>query len=131
MRFSGSSTDLDTQFGLPFHLGQVILENRFRNENRREHVGDQTYGQRDSEALDRASAEIKEEERRDDGRYVRVDDGQKGLVETGVDGGGSRLAVAQFFADALEDENIGVHAHTDRQDDTGDAGKSKHGARRA
>ena len=34
---------------------------------------------------------------------------------------GRRLAVPQFFPDALKDQHVRVHAHTDRQDDSGDA----------
>ena len=35
------------------------------------------------------------------------------------------FAVAQLFANALEDQNVGVHAHADGQDDAGDAGQSE------
>ena len=39
-----------------------------------------------------------------------------------------RLAVSQLFANALEDQHVGVHAHTDGQDH---AGNSRQGQRRS
>ena len=33
-----------------------------------------------------------------------------------------RLASIEFLADALVDEDVGVHGHADRQHDAGDAG---------
>jgi len=38
------------------------------------------------------------------------------------------FTVAQFLADALEDEDVGIHAHADGQDDAGDARKRQHGS---
>ena len=83
---------------------------------------------RDGKSTDRASSKKEKEKRRDDGGHVRVDDGQEGFVEAGSHGGRGGLAVAQFFADAFEDQNVGVHAHADGQDDAGDARQSKNRA---
>ena len=45
-----------------------------------------------------------------------VDDGDPHPVEAVADGRTHGLAVAQLFADALEDEDVGVDAHADGQD---------------
>src|SRR4029077_10699549 len=50
------------------------LEQRVGHEDGREHRDQQTDDQRDGEALDRAGAELQQEEGRDDRRRVRVDD---------------------------------------------------------
>ena len=57
-----------------------------------------------------------------------VDDGEKGFVEPGLHGGRGGFAVAQLFADALEDQDVGVHAHADGEDNAGDTGQSEHRA---
>src|SRR6516165_7970626 len=101
------------------------MENRLGHKDRGEDVGDQTDGQGDGETLDGASSKDKEEEGRNDRGDVSVDDGKKSFVETSLDGSGRRLAIAKFLADAFEDQHVGINAHTDGQDDTGDAGQGK------
>ena len=39
-----------------------------------------------------------------------------------------RFAVAKLFFDALSGDNVGVNAHADTKDDTGDAGQGRRGA---
>ena len=39
------------------------------------------------------------------------------------------LPRAQLFADALEDQHIGVNSHADGQDDAGDAGQGQRGVK--
>ena len=48
-----------------------------------------------------------------------------------VDRGGGGLAGANLFANALEDEDVGVNAHADGEDDAGDAGEGQGGAGKA
>src|SRR6476646_5758470 len=104
---------LDAQLALPVHLGQVILENRLGNIDGREHVGDQTDRQRDGKTANRPGSEQKQEEGGDHRRDVCIDNGEKGLIETRFDGRPRRLAISQFFADALEDQDVGIDSHTD------------------
>ena len=104
---------LNAQFRLAIHLRQVILEDRLRHIDRGEHVGDQADGQSDGESPDRAGAEDEQEYRRNHGGDVRVDDGQKRLIKAGFDSRRCGLAIANFFPNALEYQNVGVHAHTD------------------
>src|SRR5882762_1425267 len=96
------STRSNAELRLTIHLGQVILENCLRNVDGCEHVRDQSDGQSDRKTTDGSGAEQKEEEGRHDGRHVRIDDGQKRLVEPGLDRGRRRFAVAQLLADAFE-----------------------------
>src|SRR5579863_6320234 len=88
------STKSDTELRLPVHLGKVVLENRFGHVDRGENVGDQTDGQGDGETADRPGAKKEQEERGNDRRNVRVDDGQERLVESRFDSGCGRLTVA-------------------------------------
>ncbi len=60
-----------------------------------------------------------------------VEDGDPGVVEAVLDRGGGGFAEAQLFPDALEDEHVGVDAHTDREDDAGDAGERQCGVAEA
>src|SRR5208337_5152518 len=120
---------LDAQFRLAVHFRQVILENRLRYEDGREHVGDQTNGQRHGEAPNRAGAKDEQEKGRNHGSDVGVDNRQKGLAKPGLDRRCWRLAVARFLADTLKDEHVGVYAHTDGQDDTGDTRQRQHGTK--
>ncbi len=64
---------------------------------------------------------------RHDGGDVGVDDGRPGMAKALIDRGRGRLAGAEFFTDALEDEHVGVDAHADGEDDAGDAGQGKGG----
>ena len=75
---------LDAELRLPVHLSQVVLKDRFRHVNRGEDVGDQTDCQGDSKATDRPGSKQEEEECRDHRGDVRIDDGEKGLVESGL-----------------------------------------------
>src|SRR5206468_1959240 len=115
-----------TQLRLAIHFRQVVLENRPRDVNRREHVGDQADGQRNRETANRSGAEQEQEEGRNYGRDVRVDDRHERLLETGVHSRSWRLAVAQLFANALKNQYVRVNAHADGQDDASDAWKRQH-----
>src|SRR6202022_593969 len=127
---SGPSTRSDAKFRLAIHFRQVIFENRLGNIDGRENVGDQTDGQGDRKPANRSGAKQKQEERGHHGGDVRIDNGQKRFVETSLDGRRRRFAIAQFFSDALEDQNVGIHAHTDGQNDPGDTRQGQNGAER-
>src|SRR5881275_2140296 len=73
-------------------------EDGARDVDGREQVGEQAEHERDGEAADRPRPEDEEEQRRDDGRHVRVDDGDEGAREANVDGRGHGLAGVQLLA---------------------------------
>src|SRR5215213_5156097 len=73
-------------------------EDRARDVDGREQVRQQAEDERDGEPAYRASAEDEQEQRRDDGRHVRVDDCDEGAREAEVYRGRHRLARAQFLA---------------------------------
>ncbi len=52
-----------------------------------------------------------------------VDDGAEGTGEAGVDRRAHGLAQAELLANALEDQDVRVHGHADREHDAGDAGE--------
>src|SRR6267154_754115 len=120
---------LNAQFGLAVHLCQVILENCFRDIDRGEDVRDQADHQCNRETADRAGSKKSQKRRGNDSRYVRIDNGQKSFVETRIYSRSGRLAIAQFFADAFEDQHVGVNAHADGEDDAGNPWQRQNSAR--
>ena len=106
---------LNAQFRLAVHLAQVILENCLGHEYRRENVGDKTDCQGNGESTDGAGSENEQEKRRHYRRDVRVDNRYECLIKPCIDCSRRGLAVAQLFAYALEDQHVGVDAHTNCQ----------------
>ena len=88
---------------------------------RGEHGDDNAKPQRSRKADDRARAEEEQHSCRDQRGQVGVQDRRKRALEARVDRALDRLARAQFFLDALEDNDVGIHRHADRQDDACDA----------
>src|SRR5271165_2323083 len=70
---------------------------RHRGEDR----GYDAEAERDSEAAHRAGAEEIEDERRDEHRHVRVDNGGEGASETGIERREHRPPKMRLLADAL------------------------------
>src|SRR5712664_1172678 len=95
--------------------GQGGVEERPGDHERREQVGQNSHVERDGEALDRAGPVAVEEQPRDQGGAVAVDDGVERPVEPGVDRGLDGPTVPQLLADALEHEHVRVYRHADRQ----------------
>ena len=58
---------------------------------------------------------------------VAVDDGGKTHLEAAVDSAVQRLVFGKLFLDALGGDDVGVNAHTDAEDDTGNAGQGQSG----
>src|SRR5215475_4964035 len=93
------------------HVDEV--EQQAREEDGREEAGYQTHEEGDREAFHRSRPEVVEDARGDQHGDVGVDDRAKGAGESGVDRGPGRLADADLLTDALEDQDVGVHRHTD------------------
>src|SRR5262245_57568903 len=107
-----SMTLLDAQLlDVTTRRDQVV--DHTRAQERGEHADDDAENKGGGEAAYRPRTVLPQDERRDEGGDVRVQDGAEGAVVTGLDGGAHRLAAAQFFANTLEDEHVGVHRHTD------------------
>jgi hypothetical protein len=70
------------------------IEDHARHEERGEDRRGQTDEQRDRETFDRSTAELEEEEGRDDGGQMRVDDRSEGQLEARLDRVAHRLAGA-------------------------------------
>src|ERR1700676_4183869 len=93
-RRSSSSTRSDAELRLPIHFRQVILENRLRNVDGCENVGDQTDRQVNCKSPDRSGTKQKQKESGYDGGHVSIDDGEESFVEAGLHRGPRRFAVA-------------------------------------
>src|SRR5580704_5057932 len=75
---------LDTQSRHLLFSGQLKIENRLGNKDRREKIGDQADDQGNREALHRSGSEDKQKRTRYHGSDMRVDNGQKGFAKAGV-----------------------------------------------
>ena len=92
-----------------------------------EEVGDQAVGHREGEAEDRTFGELEQDQRREQGGDVGVQNDGVSAMEAEADGLLQRLAGAQFLTDALVNQNVGVHGHADGQQDAADAGEGQRG----
>src|ERR1700756_1602669 len=110
---------------------EVGIEDYPRDKDGGKQVRQQSEGEGDGKAAYRAGPEEEENGGGDDGGDVRINNGGPGVREALVNRRSGTLAGVQLFADALEDEHIGVDTHTDGEDDAGDTGKRKGGAGKA
>src|ERR1700677_4351004 len=115
---------LNRQFRAAFFPGEDGFEDDAGDEYGGKQVGEKAEDEGDCEASDRAGAEDHQDEGRDDGGDVSIHNGVQGVFEALLDGDCGGLAEMELFADALEDEDVGVDAHTDGEDDAGDSGQS-------
>ena len=97
------------------------VEQEVGDRQRGEHGDDNAKPQRSRKADDRARAEEEQHGSCNQRGQVRVQDRRERTLEARVDRTLDRLARAQFFLDALEDNDVGIHRHADRQDDACDA----------
>src|SRR3984893_12339927 len=94
---------------------------------RREHRGDDADAERHGEATHRTGADIEQHGGGDEGGDVGVQDRRQRALEAGVDRGNRVASAAQFFADALVDQHVGIDRDADRQHDAGDARQRERG----
>ncbi len=106
---------------LELELVDEQAEDRAGDVECREERGKDADQQCQAKAFDFFAAEDVEQQRGDAGGDVRVEDGAEGAV-VGV---AERLPDAEsavlFFAKSLEDEDVGIDAHAEREDDAGNA----------
>eukprot|EP01022_Parablepharisma_sp_SALTPOND_P017185 TRINITY_DN2694_c0_g2_i1.p1 TRINITY_DN2694_c0_g2~~TRINITY_DN2694_c0_g2_i1.p1 ORF type:complete len:1604 (-),score=291.28 TRINITY_DN2694_c0_g2_i1:31015-35826(-) len=112
----GFHLDGKPRLGRPF--GKPEVEEDARNENRREHGRQDTERQRDGKAADGPGTELVEDDRRDDRGHVCIENGQRGAGVALIHGGAGGKSLAQLLAYALVDQHVGVHGHTEGEDDT-------------
>ena len=109
-------------------LLDAVVEDESGDEDGRQHGGDDTDDERGREALDRTGAEEEEHDTRQEGGHLAVDDGGVGVLVTVGDGLAQTLAGLELFLDALIDDHVGIHGHTQGQDETGDTRQRQHSA---
>src|SRR5437867_1640873 len=90
------------------------------NVNGRHHRGRDADDQGDGEALHRAGPDQIEDEGREHGAHVRVDDRAHRVLEPLVDRGAHELAVLQLLPNTLEDQHVRVHGDAHRQHEPGE-----------
>ena len=96
-------------------------QDRLREEDRSEQRDDRADAEREGEALDAGARENEEDERRDQGDHVGVDDRRDALLVALGDRREHRSARAHLLLDALEDDDVGVCGDADRENQAGDA----------
>ncbi len=101
------------------------IDQEFGHKKRGKHGQADTKHQRDREALDRTAAHQVQYDRGNKGRDITVQDRRQRLAETDLDRRLYRLAGRQFLSDPGKNDHIGIHRHTDRQDDTCNTGQGQ------
>ena len=71
-------------------------------------------------ALDRSGALQAQDNRRNQRSNIAVQDSGQRFLEACLNGALYRLACANLLSDTGKDNNVGVHGHTDTQDNTCD-----------
>jgi len=79
--------------------------------------------QRDCESLDRSCSVLKQDDRGDQRSDIRIENGPGRLAEARVDRGTNGPTGTQLFANALEDDDVRIYCHADRQDESGNSGQ--------
>ena len=106
----------------------TVIKDDARNEDGGKDGGDDTDDEGGGKALHRTGTKDVEDDTGDEGGNLTVDDGAVSVLVTVMHGQGEALAGGEFFLDALVDNHVGVHGHTQGQDQTGDTGQGKDGA---
>ena len=99
------------------------MQQHLRHDHRGEEADGDTDPQREREPLDGAGTELEEDRGSEHRRQVRVEDRRERALATLLDGDAQRFAGAQLFLEPLEREHVGIDGHTDREDESGDAGE--------
>ena len=110
-------------FRIEVHIGCSCVHEAVHQEagdqNGAQHGDDHAQQQGLGEALDGAGTEDQQHDGGDQGGYVGVEHGGHGVLETGPHGSLGAAALARFLVKAFEDNDVGVHSHTDAQHHAG------------
>src|ERR1700730_18067227 len=121
---AGSGLDRHALRPLPSHPARDDQAGeRERGENR----GDDADAKRHGEAAHRPGADIEQHGGGDEGGDVGIQNRRQRALEAGVDRGNRSAPAAQFLADALIDQHVGIDRDADRQHDAGDARQRERG----
>ena len=107
---------------LKAHLIEAV-QGKFGYKQRREHRKHDTDCQRRRKALDGTGTSPEQNRCRNQGGYVSVDDRGKCLGETCLDRILDGCSQTDLLFDTGENDNVRIHRHTNRQDDTSHARK--------
>src|SRR6266513_122722 len=100
---------------------EQCIKDHTRYKHRSEQVGQQTKRQRHRKSLYRPRAKHEENDGRNDGGHVGINDRDPRVSKPLVHRCCGRFACAQLLANALEDKHVRVNAHTDCQDHAGNS----------
>ena len=109
----------------------IDLDDHAGGKQRGEERGDDADAQHDGEALDLGRGGVAQHEAGDQGGDVGVENGRQRLAKALADRRAEFRPGVLLFADALEDQHVGVHRHADGQHQPRDArqreGRLDHG----
>src|SRR5690606_23102713 len=106
------------QFCGATHASNPQVKEDTRHDDAGEDTHRHTDDERDSKALDGASTELRKDDGGHQRRQVTIDDAAERLVVSEFDRSARASPVTHLFADALVDEDVGVHTHTDGERQT-------------
>src|SRR5690606_1182083 len=111
----------DMQFGRRATATTIDqLDDRAGTDNGRKHGCQDADKQRHRKTLHRAGAGREQDHGRDDGGDIGINDRGEGAIKTGINRLQWLQPAFQRLLDLLENQYVGVHRHTNGQDDTGD-----------
>src|SRR5262245_28638390 len=93
----------------------------------REHGGDDADSKRHRKSAHWPGSDEKQDGRRDERGDIGIENGCERAGEARVDRGDRSAAGAHFLADALVDQDIGIHRNADREHDADDARQRERG----
>ena len=118
----GDADELEhAHVGLDQAAVQQELEDPARHDQRGEHADHDAQAEGDREALDLFRGDPAENRTGDQRGQVGVEDGAERPLVGGLEGHPDRLVLGLLFAQALEDQHVGVDGDADGQDDARDA----------
>ena len=105
----------------------IAIDEHTRDKDRGDHRSDDTDHHRGGKSLDRSLSEDEQDKAGEERSGLRVDDRRQSVLVTVGYGLFAGFPGAEFLLDSFVDDHVGIHRHTDGQDDTG---KSRQGERR-
>src|SRR5665213_3631368 len=108
---------------LGLHPAQPGDDLETRHQDGGEERGQHAEAERYREALDRAGTQLEHQRAGNQRRHMAVENGAEGALEPSLQRRDQRAAAADFLADALIDQHVGVDRHAHGERDAGDAGK--------
>src|SRR5215471_16923957 len=131
LRKNSTACPLNAQGLATLMAAEDPVKDHARYEHCGKQVGCQTETQGDGKSAHRAGSEQEQDDGGHDRRHVGINNGDPCMFKALIDSLRRRLTVPQLFTNALEDQDVRVHAHTNGENDAGDARQRQRSAGKA